>query len=400
MEIEGCLERYPEYAEELRPLLMLAVDVRHVTIPVVPATARAAGKRRMLAAHAKRAKSADQTHPVLRHAKRLGWALMPGRPGSLRPAWPAVAAVLFALLAVTSGVTVASSAGSLPGDALYPVKLASQRLQLALTLNPVAHGLLVDRYDAQRRLDVQAVLKGGRRATFDFRGTLQRMEEGIWVIGDLPVTLRETTAIVGVPYLGAVVRVGGELPGDGRLVAHWVRIESEMRNLPTATPEATYAPPPDATPTRTETPAPTSTAVPAQTLEDAEMQAPDDTLELTGPPQTSTPEPEDTPSSTTTPERPKLQDDDGHTPEPSDNAGPGEARQPGEAPEEDEGPEEGRAPGDNGEPGEDEEPQEEETPVEGGEPGEDEEPEEEETPEDDDGPEDGGTPEPDSTPDD
>jgi hypothetical protein len=311
-----------------------------------------------------------------------------------------VAAVLFALLVVTSGFTVAASAGSLPGDALYPVKLASQRLQLALTLNPVGHGLLIDRYDAQRRLDVQAVLKGGRRATVEFQGTLQRMEEGIWIVGDLPVTLRETTTIFGAPYLGAAVRVGGELPGDGRLVAHWVRIESEMRSLPTTTPEATHAPPPAATPTRTETPAPTSTSVPTQTQEDTEIQAPDDTPELTGTPETSTPEPEDTPSSTTRPELPELQDDDGHTPEPSDSADPGETREPGEAPEEDEGPEEGKAPGDNGEPGEDEEPQEEETPVDGGEPGEDEEPEEEESPEDDDGPEDGGTPEPDSTPDD
>ena len=61
-DFEGCLERYPEYADELRPLLMLAVDVGRVTIPAVPAMARAAGQRRMLAAHAERVERASLTH--------------------------------------------------------------------------------------------------------------------------------------------------------------------------------------------------------------------------------------------------------------------------------------------------------------------------------------------------
>jgi hypothetical protein len=399
VDIEGCLERYPEYAEELRPLLMLAVDVGRVTIPAVPAMARAAGERRTLAAYANREERRAQTHPIAHHAARLSWALVPGRPGSLRPAWPALVAVLLVLLVGIGGVTVASSAGSLPGDALYPVKLASQRLQLALTLNPVEHGLLAGQYDAQRRLDVQAVLKGGRRATVEFQGTLQRMEESHWIVSSLPVALKETTSIDGIPYLGAAVRVGGELPGDGRLVALWVKVESEMAPIPTPTPEATHTSPPTSKPAQTETPAPRSTVEPTQTLEGTGIsdyggtQVWTETPETGTPEPTTTPEPLESPTSTGMPEQSEPQDDGempdptetpeladepepADSPEPSETTGPSETPEDGEPPEEDEGPEET------------------------GTPEEDDEPEEDETPEDDDGPDEEETPEPGTTPDD
>jgi hypothetical protein len=410
-DMEGCLERYPEYAEELRPLLMLAIDVGRVTIPAVPSMARAAGQRRMLAAHAKRVERSAQTHPVVRHVVRLAWALVPGRPGSLRPAWPAVVAVLIALLLATSGVTVASSIGSLPGDSLYPVKLASQKLQLALTVNPVAHRLLAERYDAQRRQDVHAVLKSGRRATVEFHGTLQSMAESLWIVSGLPVALRETTSIVGIPYLGAAVRVGGELPGDGQLVALWMRIESEMAPMPTPTPEATHTSPPTSTPTRAKTPAPTRTLQPTLPVEGTEAPASGDTRVQTETPSTTAPEPastpemEETPASTGTLELPETEGND-------DMPGPTEAPEPAATPEPDgtpgqdnpPDPPETTGPGETPEHGEtpemDERPEVAGTPVDDDEPEEHEEPEEEETPVDDDGPEEGETPEPGSTPDD
>ncbi len=405
--MEACLERYPEFAEELRPLLGLAVQVGRVTIPAVPARARAEGHHRMLAAFDKKVAHAAQTHPVVRLAKRLSWTLIPGRPGSLKPAWSPVLAVLLVLVVGTGAVTVASSAFSLPGDALYPVKLASQRLQLALTFDPVTHALLADRYDAQRRQDVQAVLKRGGQATIEFQGTLERMEESLWTVGGLQVALRESTVIVGNPYVGAEVRVGGELPGDGQLVAHWVTIDSETEPLPTTTPEATHTAPPTLTPTRAVTPVPTSTSAPTQTPGEAPTPVPGGIQVQTKEPETSTPELEESPTPSGRPDGPDLRDDD-DTPEPSERTHPGETPERRETPEEEEKPagngepgEEEEKPAGNGEPGEeDEEPDEGETPVDHGQPPGDGEPEEEETPVNESGPEHGGTPEPNSTPDD
>lgn len=417
MDVESCLERYPEYAEELRQLLMVAVEVGRVIVPAVPAVARNVGERRMLAAHSLKMEREAQAPLFVRYVKRLLWAMMPGRPGSLRPAWHAALTALLVLLIGISGMTVAASAGSLPGDSLYSVKLAGQRLQLALTHNPVKHRLLADRFDTQRRLDVQAVLKGGRRATVEFQGVLQRMEESLWFVGGLPVRLQEGTTIVGLPYLGAMVQVRATVPGDGQLIALWVRIEPETTPWLTRTPEPTHTSPPATTPTQVETPTPANTAEPAQTPGESEAPASSDPQVRTETPTTSTPEPtetlqlRDTPEPTGTPEPFETPDDDDTpdpteppeptdtlepvgtpgreaTPEPTETTGPGETPEHRETPEGEDEPEEGETP--EG----DDEPQGEETPVD------DDEPEDGETPEDDGAPEDRETPEPEETPDD
>ena len=48
--IEECLERYPEHADNLRPLLALALDVSRLPTPRASAASFAAGERQMLAA--------------------------------------------------------------------------------------------------------------------------------------------------------------------------------------------------------------------------------------------------------------------------------------------------------------------------------------------------------------
>ncbi len=56
--VEECLVRYPEYADDLRPLLEIARQVRRMPQPVGRAAAFAAGKQRMLEALARREKPA------------------------------------------------------------------------------------------------------------------------------------------------------------------------------------------------------------------------------------------------------------------------------------------------------------------------------------------------------
>ncbi len=132
MDLRTCLDRYPEYAAELRPLLEVAVDVVRVRVPASPFEARAAGQQRMLAAMAQKQERRARAHPVVLFLRQTFWSMLPGRPGSLRPAWQLAAVMLTVVLLASGWLTVATSAGSLPGDALYPVKLASQRAQLAL----------------------------------------------------------------------------------------------------------------------------------------------------------------------------------------------------------------------------------------------------------------------------
>jgi hypothetical protein len=345
MDLKTCLDRYPEYAAELRPLLEVAVDVVRVRVPASPIEARADGQRRMLAVMAQKQERLARTHPATLLVKRIFASLLPGKPGSLRPAWQLAAVMLMVVLIAGGWMAVAASAGSLPGDVLYPVKLASQKAQLALMFNPAKQRLMADQFETQQRMDVQAALKGRRQVAVEFRGVLQEFDNSQWVVGGLPVMLQETTTIVGQPSLGAMVRVQADMPGDDKLVARRLSVESTIPDptdtqQPTATLVPTRTPEPIETQESTRTPEAsatlraTETAIPSDTPEPTDTPEPDDTSEPeeTEEPEQS-PEPDDTEESEETEEpeqssepddteEPEETDEPEQTPEPDDTTEP------------------------------------------------------------------------------
>jgi hypothetical protein len=120
--VDGCLARYPALAAELAPALRAAAAVRSLP-PVVPTPAfrAVAGARMQKLIQARQAAAAPQSpRPV---------------PATRRPLWQSLAwrlaAVLVALSLLGGGVALASS-DSLPDQPLYGVKLAAERLQVAL----------------------------------------------------------------------------------------------------------------------------------------------------------------------------------------------------------------------------------------------------------------------------
>lgn len=100
--LEGCLSRYPEQADELRPLLEVAVKVRRAEPPSPRPAAMAVGRERMLQAVAARERRRAQASSVGLRARVE--ALLSDVRGVLaqRPAlstgWAAAAAVLLLLL--------------------------------------------------------------------------------------------------------------------------------------------------------------------------------------------------------------------------------------------------------------------------------------------------------------
>jgi hypothetical protein len=260
MDLQSCLARYPAHAEELRPLLELAGQLSRVVTPPPAEAARAAGQQRMLMALAQRRERQARLNPIAHFLKWMARSLtLPGPNRSAKAVWQVVAAALLAMLVLTSGAAVAASADSLPGDALYPVKLASQRVQLALPLRAEKRQLLEDRFNAQQRRDVQTVLREGRQVTVEFEGVLEEKEGDLWTVGGLPVTVQDTTGIAGQPDLGASVRVQGKLPGSGVLLATHLSVETDERPQPTEMSQ----------PTRTqvapETPEPAERSEPTET---------------------------------------------------------------------------------------------------------------------------------------
>ena len=176
LSLEEVLARYPEHEAELRPLLRTAMLVRQAPRAVPSPAARAAGRRRLLAAVARKRREKAQARPGL--VRRLGQSaailvqpfVRPQRQ-TLRLA-QAIAAVLVIVSLISAG-TVGVAAGSLPDSPLYTIKRAAERVQLALTTTPVGKARLHMSYSARRWDETRTLWEVGKGLN---EVTLQDME--------------------------------------------------------------------------------------------------------------------------------------------------------------------------------------------------------------------------------
>lgn len=122
---EQILARHPERSGELRSLLEVAGNLKDLGEAPVPGGEQMRGLIRA------------QTRALTRQRSRSHGALF-SRSVLLR-----AAALVLVVLALAWGTTTAS-AGAVPGDLLYPVKLATERVNFFLTVN--------DRKKAELRL--------------------------------------------------------------------------------------------------------------------------------------------------------------------------------------------------------------------------------------------------------
>lgn len=292
VDLQACLMRYPERADELRPLLQAARDVGAVRTPAPDAAARTAGRQRMLAALARKQALQHRGARVSSGLARMMTWLKARRMGGARPVWQWAAAVFIVILALVGGTTAAFAA-SLPGDLLYPVKLAAQQVQVALTLDENAREQLVERFNAAQRQDVRAAMQTGRHATVELQGTLEQISEHAWTVSGLPVSLHAETIIMGQPHLGARVILDGYLPGDGTFIATRLAADGDLYPAPMATPHLTAqpgkTPRPTATPEAAQPPQPAREPDPTLTPEPPRESEPARPPQVTHPPKPTHP---------------------------------------------------------------------------------------------------------------
>lgn len=115
--IDACLREYPEYADELRPLLMLATRIEDTSLPQVDPAAF------------NRAMAKINSLEEQRKAKNNLFTL---RILIFRPVILKTAFIVLVFTFILS-MTFSFSADSLPGDFLYPVKCFCEKTQLATT---------------------------------------------------------------------------------------------------------------------------------------------------------------------------------------------------------------------------------------------------------------------------
>jgi len=145
--IEQCLESYPEQAAELEPLLRAALSTVKAAslIEPRPEYKTSARNRLVSALEAREKKKTERRMPL------WGW----------QRRWAVALAAVLVLILVGVG-TVSASASSLPGDTLYPVKTATEKVQGFFTLGSEAKANLHMKL-AQRRLNELKLLAESNR---------------------------------------------------------------------------------------------------------------------------------------------------------------------------------------------------------------------------------------------
>lgn len=242
--IEEILSRYPEEADQLRPILETAVQLTQLKLqPTLAAQTRSRDAFLARAAELRQ-------EPARRRAPFFGLR---------RLLVPLASLLLLFILGIGWGNI---SAAAVPGDLLYGSKLFIEDIRLALATSETQRALLREEFKQERVQEVKALLQDGGEAAVAFTGPIGEIEANTWTVASITVHLDEETAVEGRPQVGRMAAVEGVV-SDGRLTAGTIRVIGEPI-LPAPTATATPSPSPTATytlspTTQTATPLPTAT---------------------------------------------------------------------------------------------------------------------------------------------
>ncbi len=143
--VARCLERYPEYAAELEPLLQTAVITSQAVdiqpSPEFKARARFQLRTEMARADEKRGRSI------------FAW----------QPRWAVVVVTVMVVVLLGGGtVLAAGSDNTIPGNPLYAVKLATENVRLALSSSDVAKAQVYDTLVDRRVAEIERLMDRGK----------------------------------------------------------------------------------------------------------------------------------------------------------------------------------------------------------------------------------------------
>ena len=140
--IEQCLQGYPEQAANLKPLLQTALATKKAV--AIQPRAEFKAKARYQFRSALQEAASRRRHPF------FGWF----------PRWATVVAIVLAVL-LAGGGTVAAASHSMPDSFLYPVKLATEQAQLALTPSDIGKARLCAKLADRRVAEIIYIANKG-----------------------------------------------------------------------------------------------------------------------------------------------------------------------------------------------------------------------------------------------
>lgn len=208
-DLETVLFRYPDLADELRPILEGSISARSMAI----AAPSAEVVRR------NRAK-------VLQHAANLRETRSSSRRillVSLRRV--AVTLVIVAALFISGTSLVHAASTTLPGDNLYPVKRTWEDVLLLFTFNVQQRDTLEVEHENERLNEMRELFAVGRSAEVEFAGTVTSQNGNEWIVAGFPVVVSPQTELRNGPIaVGSAVSVKGRTQPNGTVLAEKIEL--------------------------------------------------------------------------------------------------------------------------------------------------------------------------------
>jgi len=207
-----CLGHYPDMRWELEPLLRIALSIKEPT-DISPSDAFKIRAKINLMEHIHASQSGKRAPKSLSQASvRHGWYA-----GWARAVAIVVAVILFISAAGTG--TAYASQSSLPGDALYPVKLSTEQFQRVITLDDATEVELELKFADTRLEEIEAIAdKRPDRIAIAIAGYERNLNLAITKaeqIGDSE-TSRETVALEILDHLTRLDEIEDSVPEAAR----------------------------------------------------------------------------------------------------------------------------------------------------------------------------------------
>ena len=216
-EMETALARFPEYAEELRPILETSIKAGAMASPEPsPELVRRSRTRVMQhAAELREAKVAPRTKRVIPLFQRL-----------------AISFTLAAIFLMSGSGLLSASASALPGENLYPVKRGWESIRLFFIFDSEARSLLEHEFENERLHEANELLAEGRHEVIEFAGVFMQVN-GAYYVSGLQVIL---PAGISLPSNGDAVVVTGRTDAQGFVEVITLQLLPAGSVVPTGSP--------------------------------------------------------------------------------------------------------------------------------------------------------------------
>jgi hypothetical protein len=146
--LESCLKSYPQYRHELEPLLRTTLEIGRKASYIHP---------RPEFKHWARVR----IESAQRYPRQQATVEKSAFPGWLRHGW-AIAVVAGIIVLLGTGSTMAASSKALPDEPLYPVKLATEQVQLAFAVSPTKKAEVETDLVNKRADELEAMANAGK----------------------------------------------------------------------------------------------------------------------------------------------------------------------------------------------------------------------------------------------